>query len=102
MIQRVCSARLGVWCYGNEQNNAEGICTGAVSARGPLGGREHPMSPHIFRILRDDRGIAALEYALIAGLIFAAIIACGHLYGPALETALSNIGTSIDIRDLGT
>lgn len=53
-------------------------------------------------IQRDTRGIAALEYALIAGLIFAVIIGAGQLYGAQLRTALGNIGTSITIRDAGT
>jgi Flp pilus assembly pilin Flp len=60
------------------------------------------MAPQRLSFFRDDRGIAALEYALIAGLIFAALIACGKLYGPQLQTALTNIGTSITLRDLGT
>jgi|GEM_PF-1632078 pilus assembly protein Flp/PilA len=60
------------------------------------------MATHFARVLRDDRGIAALEYALIAGLIFAVIISCGALYGPQLKTALGNIGTSLVARDAGT
>jgi Flp pilus assembly pilin Flp len=60
------------------------------------------MTRRIGTVFRDNRGIAALEYALIAGLIFAAIIICGSLYGPKLALALGNIGTSLTIRDLGT
>jgi Flp pilus assembly pilin Flp len=60
------------------------------------------MKPHIGIILRDTRGVAALEYALIAGLIFAAIISAGKLYGPQLSQALGNIGTSLTLRDKGT
>jgi Flp pilus assembly pilin Flp len=60
------------------------------------------MARQINTILRDTRGIAALEYALIAGLIFAAIIACGHLYASQLQTSLGNIGASILARDAGT
>jgi Flp pilus assembly pilin Flp len=54
------------------------------------------------RVLRDERGIAALEYALIAGLIFAAVLGANHLYGPQLKQAMTNLGTSLTIRDLGT
>jgi Flp pilus assembly pilin Flp len=61
-----------------------------------------PMARHINHLLSDTRGIAALEYALIAGLIFAAIIAAGRLYGPALQNGLGNIGQSIVARDAGT
>jgi len=60
------------------------------------------MARSVFSIVRDDRGIAALEYALIAGMIFAAIIAAGSLYGSKLQLALGNIGTSLTIRDTGT
>lgn len=62
----------------------------------------NPMARQIDNILHDTRGIAALEYALIAGLIFAAIVACGHLYAPQLQTAMGNIGASIVARDAGT
>jgi Flp pilus assembly pilin Flp len=55
-----------------------------------------------FGLLRDRQGIAALEYALIAGLIFAAIIGANTLYGPKLQIALGNLGTSLTCRDAGT
>lgn len=60
------------------------------------------MASRVITILRDDRGIAALEYALIAGLIFAVIISCGRLFGPQIQLALGNIGSSLLLRDLGT
>jgi len=53
-------------------------------------------------IVRDDKGIAALEYALIAGLIFAAIIGATAALGPKVSSAFSNLGTSLTVRDLGT
>ncbi len=53
-------------------------------------------------IFRDNKGIAALEYALIAGLMFAAIIGATALLGPKLQTAFTNLGTSLTIRDAGT
>jgi pilus assembly protein Flp/PilA len=53
-------------------------------------------------IVRDNKGIAALEYALIAGLMFAAIIGATALLGPKLSTAFTNLGTSLTIRDAGT
>jgi Flp pilus assembly pilin Flp len=52
--------------------------------------------------LRDKKGIAALEYALIAGLMFAAIIGATSALGPKLTTAFGNLGTSLTARDLGT
>jgi pilus assembly protein Flp/PilA len=52
--------------------------------------------------LRDNRGIAALEYALIAGLMFAAIIGATALLKTKLSSAFNNLGTSLTIRDAGT
>ncbi|MEI9984616.1 MAG: Flp family type IVb pilin [Aliidongia sp.] len=52
--------------------------------------------------LRDNKGIAALEYALIAGLMFAAIIGATTLLQGKLSTAFSNLGQSLTSRDAGT
>ena len=60
------------------------------------------MLQHVRNILRDKKGIAALEYALIAGLIFAAIIGATAALGPKLSTAFSNLGQSLTARDTGT
>lgn len=56
----------------------------------------------IRNIGRDNKGIAALEYALIAGLMFAAIIGATALLQPALSGAFTNLGKSLTARDLGT
>jgi Flp pilus assembly pilin Flp len=53
-------------------------------------------------LLRDGKGIAALEYALIAGLMFAAIIGSTALLAPALQGAFGNLGQSLTIRNAGT
>jgi pilus assembly protein Flp/PilA len=53
-------------------------------------------------IVRDNKGIAALEYALIAGLMFAAIIGATAALGPKLSTAFGNLGQSLTTRDAGT
>jgi len=60
------------------------------------------MKSRIGRVFRDCRGVAALEYALLAGLIFAAVIAAGTLFGPQLSSAFNNLGSSILLRDNGT
>jgi pilus assembly protein Flp/PilA len=54
------------------------------------------------KAIRDNKGIAALEYALLAGLIFAAIIGATAALGPKLSSAFSNIGSSILSRDNGS
>ena len=60
------------------------------------------MLQFIRSVLRDNKGIAALEYALIAGLIFAAIIGATTALAPQLTAAFTNLGTSLTIRDAGT
>jgi Flp pilus assembly pilin Flp len=57
---------------------------------------------HIRNILRDSKGIAALEYALIAGLMFAAIIGATTALAPELLSAFTNLGSSLTLRDAGT
>jgi Flp pilus assembly pilin Flp len=56
----------------------------------------------IRNFLEDNKGIAALEYALIAGLMFAAIIGATTALQPSLLSAFSNLGTSLTLRDAGT
>jgi len=53
-------------------------------------------------VFHDRKGIAALEYALIAGLMFAAIIGATSALQPQLLTAFTNLGNSITARDAGT
>jgi pilus assembly protein Flp/PilA len=53
-------------------------------------------------LIKDEKGIAALEYALIAGLMFAAIIGATAALQPQLVAAFSNLGNSITARDAGT
>lgn len=60
------------------------------------------MLRHIISVARDKRGIAALEYALIAGLMFAAIIGATALLSGKLSTAFTHLGASLTARDAGT
>jgi Flp pilus assembly pilin Flp len=53
-------------------------------------------------LLRDRKGIAPLEYALIAGLIFSAILNAGLAISPKLKTAYGNIGLSLEKHAQGT
>jgi Flp pilus assembly pilin Flp len=53
-------------------------------------------------MLRDQTGIASLEYALIAGLMFAAIIGATSFLAPQLQGAFTNLGQSLILRDAGT
>jgi len=46
-------------------------------------------------VLRDNKGVAALEYALIAGLIFVAVVGATTLLGTKMSAAFSSLGASI-------
>ncbi len=43
------------------------------------------------RFVRDERGVTAIEYALLAGLVAVALIAGATLLGLALNTTFTDI-----------
>jgi Flp pilus assembly pilin Flp len=53
-------------------------------------------------LLRDNRAIAPLEYALIGGLIFSAVLNAALVLSPKLKSAYSNIGQSLTKHATGT
>ena len=53
------------------------------------------MLQRIRHIIRDNKGIAPLEYALIGGLMFSAILNASLALSPKLKTAYTNIGTTL-------
>jgi len=60
------------------------------------------MTQFIRGFVRDNKGIAALEYALIAGLMFAIIVGTVATLGTKLSTAFGNIGNSLTTHATGT
>ncbi|MGV7211169.1 Flp family type IVb pilin [Oxalobacteraceae bacterium A2-2] len=48
------------------------------------------------RFARDERGITAIEYGLIAAVMAAAIAAAFKLLGPALQSAFKDIADTIN------
>ena len=60
------------------------------------------MLRQIHAMVRDNRGVTSLEYALIAGLIFAAVIGATAALAPKLTSSFKNIGTTLVLRDAGT
>ncbi|MEI9986473.1 MAG: Flp family type IVb pilin [Aliidongia sp.] len=60
------------------------------------------MLQRIRSVIRDKRGIAPLEYALIAGLIFSALLNASLSLSPKLKSAYSNIGTTLTKHATGT
>lgn len=53
------------------------------------------LSPVAARFLRDTRGAAAIEYALISCLIFLAIVAALHFYADRVAEMYQYIGHAI-------
>ena len=60
------------------------------------------MLQRIRHILRDTKGIAPLEYALIGGLMFSAIINASMTISPKLKAAYTNIGLTLTKHATGT
>jgi len=60
------------------------------------------MLQRIRHVFRDTKGIAPLEYALIAGLIFSAILNASLALSPKLKTAYTNLGTTLTKHAAGT
>jgi Flp pilus assembly pilin Flp len=60
------------------------------------------MSKLVRGFIRDTHGIAALEYALIAGLMFAIIVAGVAFLGTSLGTTFTNLGLSLATNAKGT
>jgi Flp pilus assembly pilin Flp len=60
------------------------------------------MSQFLRGFVRNSAGIAALEYALIAGLIFALVVAAVGVMGTSLTTAFANVGISLSTHATGT
>ena len=48
------------------------------------------------RFLTDDRGATAIEYGLIAGLIFLAIVSSIHYYTESTGVMYNKIGTAVN------
>jgi pilus assembly protein Flp/PilA len=49
----------------------------------------------VAKLIKDETGVTAIEYGLIAALIAVAIIAAVSLLGGSLSTLFSNIASSI-------
>lgn len=53
------------------------------------------MRPRTSQLIRDDAGVTAIEYGLIAALVAIVCIAAWQLLGTNLSTAFSNIAGSV-------
>ncbi len=53
------------------------------------------MKKQILNLVRDERGVTAIEYALIASLIAVAIITAVTAVGTDITAVFTNIGTAL-------
>jgi pilus assembly protein Flp/PilA len=56
---------------------------------------ENPMRALYAKFVKDDAGVTAIEYGLIAALVAVVCIAAWSLLGSHLSTEFSNIATSV-------
>ena len=54
------------------------------------------------RFVREEEGVAAIEYGLLAGLIAVMIIAGATVAGKSLNTLFTNIGTQLTTASKNT
>ena len=53
------------------------------------------MFAHFSRLLRDENGVAAIEYGLIAALIAVVIIGAVTVVGTSLTSTFTSVGNSL-------
>jgi pilus assembly protein Flp/PilA len=56
---------------------------------------ENPMRDLFTRLVKDDAGVTAIEYGLIAALVAVVCIAAWGLLGSHLSTTFNNIANSV-------
>jgi pilus assembly protein Flp/PilA len=56
----------------------------------------------IQKFIRDEQGVTAIEYGLIAALIAVVIIAVVRTVGTELQTTFSTIGTELSTANSGS
>ena len=60
------------------------------------------MLQRIRHAIRDEKGIAPLEYALIGGLMFSLVLNASLAISPKLKTAYANLGNTLTKHATGT
>jgi len=53
------------------------------------------MRKFLISLQRDERGVTALEYAILAGVVVVAVIAAGATLSSTLTTTFSTLSTKI-------
>lgn len=62
---------------------------------GPWGQRGRATLDCVRRLLSDEGGATAIEYAMIAGLIFVAILGSVRVFGERMTTIYERISTNV-------
>jgi pilus assembly protein Flp/PilA len=58
--------------------------------------QELSMRKQVYRLLKDEAGVTAIEYGLIAALIAIVIITAVTLVGTSLQTIFNVVGTTLN------
>ncbi|TDN67279.1 Flp family type IVb pilin [Paraburkholderia sp. BL10I2N1] len=53
------------------------------------------MLQFIKSLSRDERGVSALEYAVLAGIIVVAVVGVGTVFSPNLQAIFTNLTTKV-------
>lgn len=53
------------------------------------------MLQFIKSLSRDERGVTALEYAVLAGIVVVAVVAVGAIFTPGLSAVFTNLVTKV-------
>lgn len=48
------------------------------------------------KLSRDERGVSALEYAILAAVVLGVVVAAIQVFGGKIETAFETVGTQLD------
>jgi Flp pilus assembly pilin Flp len=56
---------------------------------------ENEMKKKVEEINKDERGLAAIEYVIMAALMIAAVIAAMNIFAPQLQAAFGNVGQQL-------
>jgi pilus assembly protein Flp/PilA len=53
------------------------------------------MRKFLKRFVRDERGVSALEYAILAGIVVVAVVAVGAIMTPSFKNIFTNLFVKI-------
>lgn len=53
------------------------------------------MQKFIKAFVRDERGVSAMEYAILAGIVVVALVAVGSAFSTNMQSVFSNLTTKV-------